>query len=295
MDLDLHVMRFDWAGSDAGIGPGVTDLARRAEAIGVRTLSFMDHFFQMDWMAPASDPMLEGYTALGFVAGRTEQLRLRLLVTGVTYRHPGVLAKTIATLDVLSGGRAELGIGAAWYEREHVGLGVPFPPTAERFERLEETLDICLQMWGPNDGAFDGKHYQLTETLCRPAPLSSPKPRILIGGSGERKTLRLVARYADACNLFGGPDEIAPKLAVLRRHCDEVGRDPSTIEVTAMYRDIAPGASADDVLRGAEALARVGVNTAITGSIGPDPAGWLEATFGPVVDRMADIETTPWY
>ncbi len=288
-------MRFDWAGSDAGIGPGVTDLARRAEAIGVRTLSFMDHFFQMDWMAPASDPMLEGYTALGFVAGRTEQLRLRLLVTGVTYRHPGVLAKTIATLDVLSGGRAELGIGAAWYEREHVGLGVPFPPTAERFERLEETLDICLQMWGPNDGAFDGKHYQLTETLCRPAPLSSPKPRILIGGSGERKTLRLVARYADACNLFGGPDEIAPKLAVLRRHCDEVGRDPSTIEVTAMYRDIAPGASADDVLRGAEALARVGVNTAITGSIGPDPAGWLEATFGPVVDRMADIETTPWY
>ena len=288
-------MRFDWAGSDAGIGPGVTDLARRAEAIGVRTLSFMDHFFQMDWMAPASDPMLEGYTALGFVAGRTEQLRLRLLVTGVTYRHPGVLAKTIATLDVLSGGRAELGIGAAWYEREHVGLGVPFPPTAERFERLEETLDICLQMWGPNDGAFDGKHYQLTETLCRPAPLSSPKPRILIGGSGERKTLRLVARYADASNLFGGPDEIAPKLAVLRRHCDEVGRDPSTIEVTAMYRDIAPGASADDVLRGAEALARVGVNTAITGSIGPDPAGWLEATFGPVVDRMADIETTPWY
>ena len=295
MDLDLHVMRFDWAGSDAGIGPGVTDLARRAEAIGVRTLSFMDHFFQMDWMAPASDPMLEGYTALGFVAGRTEQLRLRLLVTGVTYRHPALLAKTIATLDVLSGGRAELGIGAAWYEREHVGLGVPFPPTAERFERLEETLDICLQMWGPNDGAFDGKHYQLAETLCRPAPLSTPKPRILIGGSGERKTLRLVARYADACNLFGGPDDIAPKLAILRRHCEDVGRDPSTIEVTAMYRDIAPGASADDVLRGAEKLAAVGVNTAITGSIGPDPAGWLEDTFGAVVDRMADIESTPWY
>jgi F420-dependent oxidoreductase-like protein len=295
MDLDLHVMRFDWAGSDAGIGPGVTDLARRAEGIGVRTLSFMDHFFQMDWMAPASDPMLEGYTALGFVAGRTERLRLRLLVTGVTYRHPALLAKTIATLDVLSGGRAELGIGAAWYEREHVGLGVPFPPTAERFERLEEALDICLQMWGLDDGAFNGKHYQLAETLCRPAPLSTPKPRILIGGSGERKTLRLVARYADACNLFGGPDEIAPKLAILRRHCDDVGRDPSTIEVTAMYRDIAPGASADDVLRGAEKLAAVGVNTAITGSIGADPAGWLEATFGPVVDRMADIEATPWY
>jgi F420-dependent oxidoreductase-like protein len=295
MHLDLHVMRFDWAGGDAGIGSGVSDLAQRAEAIGVRTLSFMDHFFQMDWMAPASDPMLEGYTALGFVAGRTERLRLRLLVTGVTYRHPALLAKTVATLDVLSGGRAELGIGAAWYEREHIGLGVPYPPTAERFERLEEALDICLQMWGPNDGAFDGKHYQLAETLCRPAPLSAPRPRILIGGSGERKTLRLVARYADACNLFGGPEEIAAKLVILRRHCEEVGRDPSEIEVTAMYRDIAPGASADDVVRGAEALARVGVNTAITGSIGPDPAGWLESTFAPVVDRMADIEATPWY
>jgi F420-dependent oxidoreductase-like protein len=295
MLLDLHVMRFDWAGGDAGIGSGVTDLARRAEAIGVRTLSFMDHFFQMDWMAPAEDPMLEGYTALGFVAGRTERLRLRLLVTGVTYRHPALLAKTVATLDVLSGGRAELGIGAAWYEREHIGLGVPFPPTGERFERLEEALDICLQMWGPNDGSFNGKHYQLAETLCRPAPLSAPHPRILIGGSGERKTLRLVARYADACNLFGGPDDIAAKLVVLRRRCDEVGRDPAEIEVTAMYRDIAPGASADDVLRGAEALARVGVNTAITGSIGPDPAGWLEATFAPVIDRMADIQPTRWY
>ena len=156
MQLDLHISRFDWAGGPAGIGPGVAALAKRAEAIGIRTLSFMDHFFQMDWMAPATDPMLEGYTALGFVAGCTERLRLRLLVTGVTYRHPGLLAKTVTTLDVLSGGRAELGIGAAWYEREHLGLGVPFPPTAERFERLEEALQICLQMWSadePQSGA----------------------------------------------------------------------------------------------------------------------------------------------
>ena len=142
----------------------------------------MDHYFQMDWMAPATDPMLEGYTALGFVAGATSALRLRLLVTGVTYRHPGLLAKIVTTLDVLSGGRAELGIGAAWYEREHVGLGVPFPPTAERFERLEETLQICLQMWGDDDGPYEGRHYQLAETLCRPEPVSSPRPRILIGG-----------------------------------------------------------------------------------------------------------------
>ena len=153
MELDLHVWRFDWAGSPDRIGPGVKDLAQRAEGIGVRTLSFMDHYFQMDRVAPAEDPMLEGYTALGFVAGCTERLRLRLLVGGVTYRHPGLLAKTVTTLDVVSGGRAELGIGAAWYDREHRGLGVPFPPTAERFERLEETLQICLQMWSQDDGA----------------------------------------------------------------------------------------------------------------------------------------------
>src|SRR5213595_1800654 len=147
MQLELHVSRFDWAGGPAGIGRGVGDLAQRAEAIGVRTMSFMDHFFQMDWKAPAEDPMLEGYTALGFVAGRTERLRLRLLVTGVTYRHPGLLAKIVTTLDVLSGGRAALGMGAAWYEREHLALGVPFPAVRERMERLEETLQVVLQMW----------------------------------------------------------------------------------------------------------------------------------------------------
>src|SRR5713101_6850761 len=232
MHLDLHVSRFDWAGSPTGIGPGVGDLAQRAEALGVRTLSFMDHFFQMDWMAPARDPMLEGYSALGFVAGRTERLRLRLLVTGVTYRHPGLLAKTVTTLDVVSGGRAELGIGAAWYEREHLGLGVRFPSTRERFERLEEALEICLQMWSDDDGPYRGRYYELEETLCSPRPVSAPRPRIMIGGSGERKTLRLVARFADACNIFGGVEEVAHKVQVLLRHCAEVGRDPGEIEVT---------------------------------------------------------------
>jgi F420-dependent oxidoreductase-like protein len=293
MNLDIHVSRFDWAGGPSGIGPGVGDLAQRAEAIGVRTLSFMDHWFQMDWMAPAEDPMLEGYTALGFVAGRTERLRLRLLVTGVTYRHPGLLAKTVTTLDVVSGGRAELGIGAAWYEREHRGLGVPFPPTAERFERLEEAIQICLQMWSGNTGVFKGTHYQLEETLCSPMPVSQPRPRILIGGSGERKTLRLVAQYADACNIFGGPEDVAQKLDVLRRHCSDVGRDPNEIEVTAMYRDLAPDASVDDVVAGAEQLAKVGVSTLVTGAVGNDPAGWLESTFGPAMDRIAAIEPAP--
>jgi len=293
MNLDFHCHRFDWAGGPAGIGRGVGDLARRAETIGVRTLSFMDHWFQMDWMAPASDPMLEGYSALGFVAGCTERLRLRLLVTGVTYRHPALLAKTVTTVDVLSGGRAELGIGAAWYEREHDGLGVPFPPTAERFERLEEAIQICLQMWSDNNGAFNGKHYQLAETLCSPMPVSQPRPRILIGGSGERKTLRLVAQYADACNIFGGVDEVAQKLDVLRRHCDDVGRDPNEIEVTAMYRELPPDASVDDVVAGAEQLAKVGVSTLVTGAVGDDPPGWLESTFGPAMDRLAAIEPAP--
>lgn len=234
--------------------------------------------------------MLEGYTALGFVAGRTERLRLRLLVTGVTYRYPGVLAKTVTTLDVLSGGRAELGLGAAWYEREHRALGVPFPPVAERFERLEETIQICLQMWSPDNGPYEGRHYQLAETLCSPMPVSSPRPRILIGGSGERKTLRLVAQYADACNLFGGPEEVAPKLDVLRRHCDAVGRDPNEIEVTVLYRQLGPEATVDDVVRAGEALAKIGVSTMMTGAVGQDPAGWLESRFGPAMDRLAAIE-----
>ncbi len=293
MQLDLHIFRFDWAGGPSRIGPGVADLTQRAEAIGVRTVSFMDHYFQMEWMAPAEDPMLEDYTALGFVAGCTDRLRLRLLVTGVTYRHPGLLAKIVTTLDVVSSGRAELGIGAAWYEREHRGLGVPFPPTAERFERLEEAIQICLQMWSDDNGPYVGKHYRLEETLCSPTPVSSPRPRIMVGGSGERKTLRLVAQYADACNIFGGPEEVAQKVAVLRRHCDAVGRDPNEIEVTAMYREIPPGATADDVVRGAEEFAKVGVSTVVTGSMTNDPGRWLESTFGPAMQRIAEIEPSP--
>src|SRR3954470_18610647 len=174
MDLDLHVSRFDWAGGDDRIGPGVSDLARRAEAIGVGTLSFMDHYFQMDWMAPAEHPMLEGYTALGFVAGCTERLRFRLLVPGVTYRHPGLLAKTVTTLDVVSSGRAELGVGAAWYDREHRGLGAPFPSTKERFGRLGKAIQNGVQMWSDNNGPYHGQHYQLEETLCSPQPVSKP-------------------------------------------------------------------------------------------------------------------------
>ena len=174
MQLDIHVPRFTWPGGPAAIAPTFTSLAQTAEAIGVRTLSVMDHWFQMEMMWPAEEPMLEGYTTLSFAAAKTERLRFRMLVGGVTYRHPGLLAKTITTLDVLSGGRAELGLGAAWYEREHLGLGVPFPPLAERYERLEETLQICFQMWSDDNGAFEGKHYQLAETLCSPSRSARP-------------------------------------------------------------------------------------------------------------------------
>ncbi len=292
MNLDLHVMRFDWAGGASNIGPGVARLARAAEGIGIRALSFMDHFFQIEMAGPADDPMLEGYTALGFVAALTEKLRLRLLVTGVTYRHPGLLAKTVTTLDVLSGGRAELGIGAAWFEREHKALGVPFPPLRDRFEQLEEALQICLQMWSGNNGPYEGKHYQLAETLCVPAPISSPRPRILIGGGGEKKTLRLVAQYADACNLFGPPEQVAHKVEVLRGHCDTLGRDIRTIEVTGLLPARADWTT-DDVLRSAEAYAAVGVDTVMTTNMSTDPAALLETVYGPAMRQLAEIQPRP--
>jgi F420-dependent oxidoreductase-like protein len=249
----------------------------------------MDHYFQMERAWPPEEPMLEGYTALGFVAGVTETLRLRLLVTGVTYRHPGLLAKAVTTLDVLSGGRAELGIGAAWYEREHRGLGVPFPPLAERFERLEEALQICLQMWSADDGPYEGEHYQLAETLCSPPPVSSPRPRILIGGGGERKTLRLVARYADACNINGNPEVIAHKISVLRQHCEDIGRDPAEIEVTSSLGLADEVNDPEEVVRQAEALARLGVDTVTARPVGSEPAAYLEKVWGPAVAKLASI------
>ena len=205
MRLGFHIVNFTLPGGPAELGDTLARTARAAEEIGADNLSVMDHYFQLEMAGGATQPMLEGYTTLGFLAGNTSTVELQLLVTGVTYRHPGLLAKIVSTLDVLSGGRAVLGIGAAWYEREHRGLGVAYPPIAERFERLEETLQIVLQMWGPDDGPFTGKHYQLAETLNVPQPVSTPHPPIMIGGQGERKTLRLVAKYADACNLFAGP------------------------------------------------------------------------------------------
>ena len=263
MKFGLHVVSFSWPDAPASIAPTLAGIASAAEEAGVSDLSFMDHWFQMEAVAPRTEPMLEGYTSLGFMAAHTTTMTLGLLVTGVTYRHPGLLAKTVATLDVLSGGRGELGIGAAWYEREHRGLGVPFPSTAERFERLEETLQICMQMWSDDDGPFNGRHYQLAETICEPRPISRPRPPVLIGGSGERKTLRLVARYADACNLFAGtPAEIAHKLDVLRRHCDDEARDYDHITKTMLSRGDAL-ADTNDFVADMRAYADLGIDTVI--------------------------------
>src|SRR5688572_17302028 len=213
MKLGLHYWNYTTPADPAAIAPTLAETARICEQAGLSVFTVMDHYFQMEGMADVDEPMLEGYTTLGYVAAKTERMTLGLLVTGVMYRHPGLLAKIVTTLDVLSGGRARLGIGASWYEREQRGLGVPVVPVGERFERLEETLQICLQMWSEDNGPFKGRHYALAETRNFPPALSTPRPPILIGGGGEKKTLRLVAQYADACNLFGSsPDDVAGKL-----------------------------------------------------------------------------------
>jgi F420-dependent oxidoreductase-like protein len=284
MDIGIHLASFTLPGGPEALAGTLAETARAADQGGARTLTLMDHYFQMEGLGSASDPMLEGYTTLGYLAGQTERLQLGLLVTGVTYRHPGLLAKVVTTLDVLSAGRAVLGIGAAWYEREHLGLGVPYPPTAERFERLEEALQICRQMWSDDDGPFEGRHYRLAETICSPRPLQQPGPPVMIGGSGERKTLRLVAQYADACNLFGtDADTVAHKLAVLDRHCADVGRDPS--EVT---RTVIAGGDPFDAgfLPLMQAYAGLGITQVWVGPTGPDPAGWVHRVTEEVLPEL---------
>jgi F420-dependent oxidoreductase-like protein len=235
MKVGLHIADFTWEGGPPEIGSRLGEIARRADEAGVDRISVMDHLWQIGHRGPPELEMLEAYTTLGFLAARTERVKLLTVVTAVVYREPGLLAKEVTTLDVLSGGRAMLGIGAAWNEDEAHGLGLFFPPLAERYERLEEALRICRQMWSGDQGPFDGKHYHLGRTLNSPQSLTRPHPPILIGGSGEKKTLPLVARYADACNIFGTTD-LAHKLAVLREHCATEGRDYDEIEKTVQIR-----------------------------------------------------------
>jgi F420-dependent oxidoreductase-like protein len=289
--IGLQIPDFTWPGGPARLGADLATVARTADEAGFEFISVMDHFFQIGVIGPPEREMLEAYTTLGYLAGCTSRARLVTLVTGVVYRYPGILAKIVTTLDVLSGGRAFLGIGAGWNAAESHGLGVPFPPLKDRFEQLDETLQICLQMWRGDDQPFRGQRFTLDRPLNSPQSLSRPHPRILIGGGGEQKTLRLVARYADACNLFPTP-EIGRKLEVLREHCAAEGRDYAAIEKTSMYMwdtggDVDNVGPVIDTLRW---LAGMGIqNVFMSVSDAPFALEPLEAIAARIMPAVADL------
>lgn len=293
MRLGVHVVNFDVDGGPAAIGPTLARVGEAAERAGVANVSVMDHYLQI--MGDPAAPMLEGYTTLAFLAAHTRTVELQLLATGVTYRHAGLLVKTVSTLDVLSRGRAALGIGAAWFEREHAAYGVPFPPLAERFERLEETLQIAHQMWSGNTGPFAGKHYRLAESINSPQPLSRPHPPIMIGGGGERKTLRLVARYGDACNLFARPDTgpaaVKAKLDLLAAHCAREGTDYDRLRKTILWTG-----PLDPTAGGGEAFADqmryyadIGIDEVHVMPFTPDPVRFVDGLGHHVIPRIAAL------
>ncbi|MQA96844.1 MAG: TIGR03560 family F420-dependent LLM class oxidoreductase [Streptosporangiales bacterium] len=261
MRVGIQVPAFNWSGENTRIGPEFGALARDADQAGLHSLWVMDHFFQIGVVGPPEEPMLEGYTTLAYAAALTERITLGTMVTGVIYRHPGILVKTVTTLDVLSGGRAWLGIGAAWNDEESRGLGIEFPPVARRFEQLEETLQIARQMWAGDESPYRGKQFTLERPLNSPPAVRRPHPPILIGGGGEKKTLRYVAKYADATNLFDSP-QLPRKLDVLREHCDREGRDFSEIEVTALAR-LSPKPTVQEGVETCGRLAEWGVQHAI--------------------------------
>jgi len=286
----LHIPNFTWEGGPPALRTRLAEVAVAAEQAGFDRVSVMDHLWQIEHFGPPEHEMLEAYTTLGYLAAKTERVKLLTVVTAVVYRDPGLLAKAVTTLDVLSGGRAMLGIGGAWNEEEAKGLGLLFPSTAERFERLEEALQIFQQMCSDDDGPYEGKHYQLGRTLNSPQSLTRPRPPILIGGAGERKTLRLVARYADACNIFDTP-ELEHKLDVLREHCRQQGRNYAEIEKTVQTRfDLGrDGERVDETIEHLRELAKLGVQVAhgtVTdvGSLRP-----LELMAERVIPAVADL------
>ncbi len=290
----LQVSRFDFPGHPATTGETLAALARVAEEVGFQSLWVMDHFLQIPQVGREWEDMLESWTTLAYLAGVTERIRLGTLCTGITYRNVAHLAKIVATLDVLSGGRAECGIGAAWFEREHRLYGWDFPPLRERYARLEDALELLPLMWGKGAPAFEGRTLTVPEAICYPRPLQERIP-ILVGGSGERRTLRLVARHADACNLFGNPDVVRHKVAVLHEHCAAEGRDPGAITVTqlAPARVIEAGeeragpgaASAEEHIGRYRELAEAGVQTAIVG-LGDADGPESVARFAPVLEAF---------
>jgi alkanesulfonate monooxygenase SsuD/methylene tetrahydromethanopterin reductase-like flavin-dependent oxidoreductase (luciferase family) len=286
MKLGLQIVRFDWPGSPATIRPQLAEIAGAAEAAGFSSLWVMDHFFQIQWVGPFDSPMLEAYTTLGFLAAVTQQIALGVLVTGIVYRHPGILIKTATTLDVLSGGvilrprRRLVGRGAR--------PGRPVPPLPVRYQQLEETLQVLRQVWSGETGAYHGAQLEMAEPVVRPAPLSRPHPSILIGGGGEKKTLRLVAQYADACNLFAGRD-IRHKLDVLHRHCDDVGRDYATIERTALGQLRRGRQAVPDLITSCRSMARAGIQHYIVSLMDPLDVGLLDTIGREVVPAIAEL------
>ena len=289
MRVSLQIPWFDPPA--AQLGGQLADVVRFADENNFYSVWVMDHFFQMESIGKSEDPMLESYTMLGYFAGLTQRVKLGTLVTGAIYRPPGLLVKAVTTLDVLSGGRAYFGIGAGWYEREAKGLGFGFPTMKERFERLEETLQIAHQMWSPNNGPFNGRHYQLAETICTPQPLQQPHPPILIGGLGETKTLRFIAQYGDACNLFEqiGPEQMRRKLDVLRGHCDDVGRPFSEIEITSLGTILPSGNSAAKLIERLTTLRDLGVTHAIFNTPNVYSHATLQTLAKEVIPAVADL------
>jgi F420-dependent oxidoreductase-like protein len=290
MQIGLQIPSFTWPGE---IRATLSEIVRTAEKAGFSSIWVMDHFFQLEMFGDAAQPMLEAYSTLNYIAAQTSKVKLGTLVTGVVYRHPGALIKTVTTLDVLSGGRAYFGVGAAWYEREARGLGLPFPKIQHRFEILEETLQTAKQMWSGKRDSFIGKHYHLAETISSPQPLSKPHPKILIGGMGEKRTLRLVAQYADACNLFtySGLEVINHKLKVLKKHCETIGRPYDEIERTALgTTNLSSGnMSTDDVIEMCKGLANESIEHVILNMPNVNEINPLEKFGEEIIPAVADF------
>jgi F420-dependent oxidoreductase-like protein len=287
MELGYHMADFNWKGGPENLASTAREVATSAEAAGVARLAVMDHVWQIPGLGQPQDNMLEAYTTLAFLAAHTDRVLLHTMVTGAVYRPPGLLAKIVTTLDVLSGGRAGLGIGAAWHDEEAKGVGLPFPAISERFERLEEAVKICLQMWSESEAPFEGKHYRLERTLNQPQSLSRPRPYLLIGGSGERKTLPLVAEYADAWNFFDGSGDPAQKSEVLREHCERLGRDYDEIEKTCEFA-VQPTTGRAELLDRLGTMRDLGFTVSYLFSVDPEPQR--------TIALMADVipEVSSW-
>jgi F420-dependent oxidoreductase-like protein len=293
MKLGLHIPATGWEGGPGRLGPTLTEIVENAEAAGFDAIAVADHVWGSQYTGGVEASQVEAYTTLGFIAARTRRARLLALATAASYRHAGLLAKTVTTLDVLSGGRAMLGIGAGDYPEEAEGLGLPYPSTGERFELLEETVQACLRMWEGKQGderPFHGKHVQLERPLNVPQSLSRPHPPILIAGGGERRTLPLVARYADACNLPPSP-ELPRKLDLLRSLCEQAGRDYAAIEKTAPYFfDVGPnGSKVGELLEKLRWLASLGIETVFGWVVGMDRITPIEIMGREVIPAAAEL------